>query len=109
MIRNKLKVNQYHLHPKFIVCVLHCTFDDCLSLDACISNICRSTHFHVRNIGRNRNLLTFITTAQLFHALITVRLDFCNSIHYNLPKYPYHITEYPQNKNSTEQNIVAVD
>ena len=55
-------------------------FDDCLSLDAHISNICRSTHFHLRNIGRIRNLLTFNATAQLVHALITTRLDFCNSI-----------------------------
>ena len=60
-------------------------FDNCLSLDAHISNICRSTHFHLRNIGRIRTLLTFHATAQLIHALITTRLDFCNSILYNLP------------------------
>ena len=60
-------------------------FDDCLSLDAHISNICRSTHFHLRNIGQIRNLLTFNATAQRVHALITTRLDFCNSILYNLP------------------------
>ena len=51
-------------------------FDNCLSLDAHISNICRSTHFHLRNIGRIRTLLTFHATAQLIHALITTRLDF---------------------------------
>ena len=61
------------------------TFDNCLSLDAHISNICRSTHFHLRNIGRIRTLLTFHATAQLIHAVITTRLDFCNSIFYNLP------------------------
>ena len=60
-------------------------FDDCLSLDAHISNICRSTHFYLRNIGRIRNLLTFNATAQLVHGLITTRLYFCNSILYNLP------------------------
>ena len=46
---------------------------------------CISTHFHLRGIGRIRNLLTFDATAQLIHALITSRLDFCNSILYNLP------------------------
>ena len=50
-----------------------------------ISGICKSTHFHLRGIGRIRNLLTFDATAQLIHALITSRLDFCNSILYNLP------------------------
>ena len=47
--------------------------------------ICKSTHFHLRSIGRIQNLLTFDATAQLIHALITTCLDFCNSILYNLP------------------------
>ena len=50
-----------------------------------ISGICKSTHFHLRGIGRIRNLLTFDATAQLIHAVITSPLDFCNSILYNLP------------------------
>ena len=50
-----------------------------------ISGICKSTHFHLRDIGRIRNLLTFDATAQLIHALITSRLDLCNSILYNIP------------------------
>ena len=45
-----------------------------------ISGICKSTHFHLRGIGRIRNLLTFDATAQLIHALITSRLDFCKQI-----------------------------
>ena len=43
------------------------------------------THFRLRGIGRIRNLLTCNATAQLIHALITSRLDFCNSILYNCP------------------------
>ena len=60
-------------------------FDECLSLDAHISAICKSTHFHLRNIGRVRNLITTDAAAQLIHALISSRLDLCNSILYNLP------------------------
>ena len=48
-----------------------------------ISSVCRSTHFHLRNIGRIRHLHA---TAQLIHALISIRLDYCNSVLYNLPK-----------------------
>ena len=35
-----------------------------------ISGICKSTHFHLRSIGRIRNLLTFDATAQLIHSLL---------------------------------------
>ena len=43
------------------------------------------THFHLHDIGRIRNHLSFDATAQLIHALITSCLDFCNSILYNHP------------------------
>ena len=60
-------------------------FDQYFTFHDHISGICRYTHFHFHGIGRIRNLLTFDATAQLIHALITSRLDFCNSILYNLP------------------------
>ena len=53
---------------------------DALNFHDHISSICKSTHFHLRGIGRIRNLLTCDATTQRIHALITSRLDF-----YNLP------------------------
>ena len=61
-------------------------FAECLTLDAHISNICRRAHFHLRNIGRIRMLLSFEALSQLIHALITTTLDYCNGILFNLPK-----------------------
>ena len=61
-------------------------FDQFLSFDDYISSVCRSTHFHLRNIGRIRHLLSHHATDQLIHALISTRLDYCNSVLYNLPK-----------------------
>ena len=63
-------------------------FDECLTLDAHISNICicRRAHFHLRNIGRIRMLLSFKALSLLIHALITTTLDYCNGIFFNLPK-----------------------
>ena len=61
-------------------------FDQSLSFDDYTSGVCRSTHFHWRNIGRIRSLLSYEATAQLLHALITTRIDYCNSLLYNLPK-----------------------
>ena len=61
-------------------------FDQFLSFDDYISYVCRSTHYHLRNFGRIRHLLSHHATAQLIHILILTRLDYCNSVLYNLPK-----------------------
>ena len=60
-------------------------FDQFLSFDDYISSVCRSTQFHLRNIGGIRHLLSHHATAQLIHALISTRLDYCNLVLYNLP------------------------
>ena len=61
-------------------------FDQFLNFDYYISGACRSTHFHLRNIGRIWHLLSYDTCAQLIHALISIRLDYCNLLLHNLPK-----------------------
>ena len=61
-------------------------FDQFLNFDDHITAICRSTHFHIRNIGKIRNLLSYYACSTIIHALISCRLDYCNSILYNVPK-----------------------
>ena len=60
-------------------------FDKCMKLDYHISSVCKSTYFHLRNIGSIRSILSNDACAQLIHSLVTVRLDYCNSILYGLP------------------------
>ena len=50
-------------------------FDQFLNFDD-ISGVCRSTHFHLRNIGRIRHLLSYDACAPIFHALISICLDY---------------------------------
>ena len=61
-------------------------FDQFLRFYDYISSVCRSTHFYLRNIGRIRHLLSHHASVQRIHALISTRLDYCNSVLYNLPK-----------------------
>ena len=77
-----VSVRDMQVSPSSKVRDLCVVFDQYLTFH---DHICKSTHFHLRGFGRIRNLLTFDVTAQLIHALITSRLDFCNSILYNLP------------------------
>ena len=58
-----------------------------LNFDDHITAICRSTFFHIRNIGKIRNLLLYNACSTLIHALISCRLDYCNSTLYNVPTH----------------------
>ena len=60
-------------------------FDQYHTFHDYISGIYKSTHFPLRSIGIIQNLLTFDATAQPIYALITIRLDLCNSNIHNLP------------------------
>ena len=50
-----------------------------------ISEICKSSSFHLCNIGLIREYLTNDATEQLVHAFVTSRLDMGNSLLYGLP------------------------
>ena len=57
-------------------------FDKFLNFDDHITTICRNTHFH---IGKIMNLLLYNACSTIIHAVISCRLDYCNSILYNVP------------------------
>ena len=90
-----VSVGDMQVSPSSNVRDLGVVFDQYLTFHDHISGIFKSTHFHLRGIGRIRNLRTF---AQLIHALITSRLDFCNSILYNLPNKQIEILQRIQNQ-----------
>ena len=51
-----------------------------------ITAICRSTHFHIKNVGKIWNLLSYDDCSIIIHALISCRLYYGNSIMYNVPR-----------------------
>ena len=58
-------------------------FDQFLSFDDYISSVCRSTHFHLRNIGRIRHLLSQNATAQLIRSCNIIVKTCMNNAVYN--------------------------
>ena len=50
-----------------------------------INQLCRSASFSLRRVGQVRRYLATATTEKLTHALITCKLDQCNSLLYGLP------------------------
>ena len=61
-------------------------FDQFLNFDDHITAICRSTYFHIRNRGKIMNLLSYDACSTIIHGLISCRLDYCNSIMYNVQR-----------------------
>ena len=51
-----------------------------------ISSVCKSSYFHLRNIGKIRRYLSKETCEKLMHAFISTRLDNNNGLLYGLPK-----------------------
>ena len=57
-----------------------------LNMSQHVRSIRRTGYYHLRNIGRIRRIyITLDATKTLIHALVTSRLDYCNSLLYGLP------------------------
>ena len=54
--------------------------DQQLSMVTNINKICSASYFYLHNIRRIRNFLSVESTKLLVHALVTSRIDYCNSL-----------------------------
>ena len=72
-------------------------FDNNLSLDNQITALSQSCFYHIRDLRRIRDTLDFKTAATVATALVHSKLDYCNSLYYNLPAYQIQRLQYIQN------------
>ncbi len=66
---------------------LGAVLDSSCSLQTHVKSVCRSAHYHLRNIGRIRKYLDTDTAKLVVHALVTSRLDQLNALLYGVPTH----------------------
>src|SRR6267154_2371957 len=60
-------------------------FQSDLSFNQHISNVCRAFFYHIRQLRQIRPSLDLNSSIQLANALVSSKLDYCNSLLYGLP------------------------
>ena len=63
------------------------TFDKNFSFSKHITNIAQSCCYHMRDLRRIRRHLSLKTATALANALVSSRLDYCNSLFYGLSSF----------------------
>ena len=81
-----LAVGNHLINPCHEAKNLGCWFDQQLSMVTNINKICSVSYFYLHNIRRIRKFLSVESTKLLVHALVTSRIDYCNSLLYGLPQ-----------------------
>ncbi len=66
--------------PSSTVKNLGVILDSNLSFENHISHVSKTAFFHLRNIAKLRNMLSFSDAEKLVHAFMTSRLDYCNAL-----------------------------
>ena len=72
-------------------------FDIHLDFSKQISALSRSCFLHIRDLRRIRPSLDHKTACTIATALVHSKLDYCNSLYYNLPKYQLARLQHIQN------------
>ena len=72
-------------------------FDSELSYSQHITNICRSSYYQIRQLRQIRSSLDMNSAKLLANALVSSKLDYCNSLFYNLPSTSINRLQHVQN------------
>jgi hypothetical protein len=72
-------------------------FDQHMTLEQHVNQICRTAYMHIRNIWKIRKFITTDAAKSLVQGLIISHLDYCNSLLHNLPYKIIHKLQRVQN------------
>ncbi len=77
-----LMIGNCEVHPCSHVRNLGVIFESPLTIDRQTNAICRSSYYHLRNIGHIKRHIGVPAVKTLVNALVTTRIDYCNSLLY---------------------------
>ena len=63
---------------------LRVVFDNDFSFSKHVSNVCRACYYYMKDLRRVRRYLTVSVATSLANALVSSRLDYCNSLLHNI-------------------------
>ena len=72
-------------------------FDNRFDFCRHVNNLVKCSFYHIRNIAKIRGYLTKSLAETLFHAFVSSRLDYCNSLLYGLPSHVLKKLQQVQN------------
>ena len=82
-------------------------YDQHLNMSQHVHSVCRTGYYHLRNIRRIRRYITQDATKTLVYALVTSRLDYCNSLLCGLPAN--HLAKMQRLQNACARVITRTD
>ena len=98
-------VGDHLINPSVRVRNLGSVFDNSLSMDSHITQLCKTAFYHIHNIRKISTYLSRESLKTLVHAFVTFRLDYCNSLFYGLPKC--HIRRLQRVQNAAARLVTS--
>jgi hypothetical protein len=80
----EISVGNANIKPCTRVKNLGVIFDNNMSMENHVNNICKTSYFYIHLLGKLRKFLDKETGAMITHAFVTSRLDYCNSLLYGI-------------------------
>ena len=80
----EISVGNANIKPCAKVRNLGVIFDNNMTMEDNVNNICKTSYFYIRLLGKLRKFLDKETGAMITHAFVTSRLDYCNSLLYGI-------------------------
>ena len=77
---DSILVGSNTIHASNSAKIIGAWFDNVMSMNKQITNICKCSFYHLRNIAKISRFISFRHCETLIHAFVTSKIDYCNII-----------------------------